>query len=134
MGSVENMFLPVHMDSCHWGLAIFSIKNQTVFFDDGYNCSIPEELKHNATKIIQIIFQRTGNDKFNPSGWCDIERFTVPLPDQPSVATGSGSCGVAVICAIRDICNGITESFSWTYQDAPNLRAELMLELLDLHS
>ena len=30
MESVVNMFLPVHMNSCHWGLAIFSIKNKSV--------------------------------------------------------------------------------------------------------
>ncbi|KAL9977148.1 hypothetical protein ACROYT_G014521 [Oculina patagonica] len=46
---------------------------------------------------------------------------------------GCGSCGVAVICAIRDVCNGNTESFTWTYQEAPQLRAGLMLEVLDLH-
>ena len=136
MESVANMFLPVHMNSCHWGLAMFSIKNKTVFFDDGYHCPIPKELKQNANRIIDIIFQTTGNDKFNPSSWCDIRRFIVPLPDQPSAVTGSpegsGSCGVAVICAIRDLCNGKTGSFSWTYQDATKLRAELMLEILDL--
>ena len=136
MESVVNMFLPVHMNSCHWGLAIFSIKNQTVFFDDGYHCAVPKELKQNANRVIEIIFQTTGNDKFNPSGWYDIRRFIVPLPDQPSAGTGSlegcGSCGVAVICAIHDVCNGNTDSFSWTYQDATQLRAGLMVELLGL--
>ena len=49
--SVVNMFLPIHMNSCHWGLAIFSMKNKSVFFDDGYHCPIPEELKQNANRI-----------------------------------------------------------------------------------
>ena len=137
MEGVVTMFLPVHMNSCHWGLAIFSMKNQTVYFDDGYHCPVPQNLKKNAREIIQIIFRVTGNDAFNPSSWCDIKRFTTPLPDQPSAATGSpdgsGSCGVAVIYAIRDGCRGNTESFSWTYQEAPQLRAGLMIELLDLH-
>ena len=57
------------------------------------------------------------------------------MPDQPhsnaSGATGHGSCGVAVICAVRDICAGNT-NFTWSYQDTPGLRAELMAELLDL--
>ena len=39
---------------------------------------------------------------------------------------------MAIICAICDVCNGNTDSFSWKYQDATQLRAELMLELLDL--
>ncbi|KAL9953219.1 hypothetical protein ACROYT_G040599 [Oculina patagonica] len=112
-------------------------EGSTVYFDDGYHCPVPQELKTNARDISNIIFRATGNDAFNPSSWCDVERFTVPLPDQPSAVTGSpdgcGSCGVAVICAIRDVCNGNTESFTWTYQEAPQLRAGLMLEVLDLH-
>ena len=38
MGLVKNMFLPVHMNMCHWGPAVFSVVEQTVFFDDGYHC------------------------------------------------------------------------------------------------
>ena len=55
-----------------------------MFFDDGYHWPIPEELKQNANRIINILFQTTSNDKFNPLGWSDIKRFLVPLPDQPS--------------------------------------------------
>ena len=134
---VTNMFLPVYMpDECHWGLAIFSVIEHTVFFDDGYHCPIPEDLKSNASEILRLIHQATGNDNFHPKKWCQIKRFKVPMPNQPDSSsaskTGCGSCGVAVICSIRDICNGITNSFTWTYEDAPRLRAELMLELLDL--
>ncbi|KAJ7377450.1 Cysteine-type peptidase [Desmophyllum pertusum] len=136
MGSVVNMFLPVHMNSCHWGLAIFSIVDQTVFFDDGYHCSIPENLKQNAEQIIQIIFKTTGNVRFQPTKWNGIRRFVVPMPDQPDnsneSADGCGSCGVAVICYIRDVCNGNTETFTWTYKDTPRLRAEMILEILGL--
>lgn len=96
MGTVVNMLLPVHRNACHWGLAILSIKDQTVFFDDGYHCPIPKELKTNCRRITDIIFQTSGDVKFNPS-------------DQPSSESGSpeacGSCGVAVVCAIRDVCN-----------------------------
>ena len=138
MGSVENMFLPVHMNSSHWGLAIFSIAEQTVYFDDGYHCPIPEHLKDNAKRIINIIFQTTGNVNFRPSNWSDFRRFIIPMPDQPDGSSGSadgcGSCGVAVICTILDVCNGTTGAFTWTYKDAPRLRAELILELLGLNT
>lgn len=41
MNEVEVMFLPVHMpELCHWGLVIFSVGEQSVFFDDGYHCQI----------------------------------------------------------------------------------------------
>ena len=52
------------------------------------------------------------------------------MPDQPKA--GSGSCGVAVICAVRDICCGNDDHFTWTYQDTSYLRAQLMVELVDL--
>jgi len=85
MASVVQMFLPVHMQNkCHWGLAIFSVRECKVFFDDGYHYPVPEQLKRNATDIIDIIYQTTSNDNFHPSKWCQIERFKVPMPDQPS--------------------------------------------------
>ena len=131
------MFLPVHMQNeCHWGLAIFSVRECKVFFDDGYHYPVPEELKRNATDIIDIIYQTTSNDNFHPSKWCQIERFKVPMPEQLSSSRGTttscGSCGVAVICSIRDICNGVTNEFTCSYKDTSWLRAELILEVLDL--
>ena len=39
---------------------------------------------------------------------------------------------MAVICSIQDISKGITNVFTWNYDDAPHPRAELMLELLGL--
>ena len=133
---VDTMFLPVHMaDECHWGLAIFSVKEQTIFFDDGYHCPIPDNLRSNAIEIISIMYQTTRNERFQPAKWDKFEKFKIAMPDQPhsnaSATTGHGSCGVAVICAARDICAGNT-NFTWTYQDTPRLRAELMAELLNL--
>jgi len=136
MGLVINMFLPVHMNMCHWGLAIFSVVEQTVFFDDGYHCPIPGNLKSNAETILNIIYECTGYDKYKPSNWTDLKRFVVPMPDQPEDTTrstnGFGSCGVAVICSVRDICNDSTAAFTWSYHDSPSLRAELMMDVLDI--
>ena len=136
MGLVTNMFLPVHINMCHWGLAVFSVVEQTVFFDDGYHCPIPNNLKSNAVKILNIIYECTGSDKYKPSNWTDIKRFVIPMPDQPENTTrstnGFGSCGVAVICSVRDICNDSTAAFTWSYHDAPSLRAELMMDVLDI--
>ena len=62
--------------------------------DDGYHCPVPEKLKQNARRIYDAIFQTSGDVKFNPSAWCDIRRFIVPLLDQPSSVTGSPEgCG-----------------------------------------
>ena len=61
---------------------------------------------NNARRIYDAIFQTSG----------DIRRFIVPLLDQPSSVTGfpeaCGSCGTAIVFAIRDVCNENTEPFS----------------------
>ena len=137
MENAVNMFLPVFMpEKCHWGLAIFSVIEHTVFFDDGFHCPIPAHLKRNVAEILNLIHEATSSDNFHPAKWSQIKRFKVPMPNQPDISsaskTGCGSCGVAVICSIRDICKGITNAFTWNYEDAPRLRAELMLELLGL--
>lgn len=136
MGLVTNMFLPVHMNMCHWGLAVFSVVEQTVFFDNGYHCPIPNNFKSNAVKILNIIYECTGSDKYKPSNWTDIKRFVVPMPDHQEDAArstnGFGSCGVAVICSVRDICNGSTAAFTWSYHDSPSLCAKLMMDVLDI--
>ena len=136
LDSIMHMFMPVHINSNHWGLAIFSVDDQTVFFDDGFHSPIPHELNRNAQEIIKIISQVTMNDRFLPSKWTKIKRFKIPMPDQPGSSSvsnvGCGSCGVAVLCTIRDFCNGKTNGFSWSYKDAPRLRLELMLEVLGL--
>ena len=126
---VEHMFLPVHLHNSHWGLAVFSVREKTVSFDDGFHCPIPEELKRNSKEILTIIHDTTLNETYLPVMWNHFKRFEVPMPDQPT--NGSGSCGVAVICAVRDICNGLSQRYSWTYQNAPTLRAELMVDILD---
>ena len=69
LGSSKRMFLPVHINSNHWGLAVFSVIDKTVFFDDGYHSPIPGELKRNAHEIIKVVHQATSNDKFLPSKW-----------------------------------------------------------------
>lgn len=57
MENAINMFLPVYMrEKCHWGLAIFSVVEHTVLFNDGYHFPIPEDLKHNKHKILNLIY------------------------------------------------------------------------------
>ena len=61
MERVEQMFLPVHLHQSHWGLAVLSVREKTVAFDDGFHCPIPEELKRNSKEILKIIFETTRN-------------------------------------------------------------------------
>jgi len=59
-------------------MAIYSVREHT---DDGYHFPIPEDLKHNKDKILNLIHQTTGNNKFYPGKWYQIKRFQVPMPD-----------------------------------------------------
>lgn len=134
MERVKHMFLPVHINESHWGLAVFSTEEKTVYFDDGYHCPIPEELIRNSKEILRIINETTNNVIYHPFTWQSVTRFKVPMPDQPRQGkNGTVCCGVAVICAARDFCDSLFDNFSWTYEDAPSLCTELMIEILDLH-
>ena len=73
------------------------------------------------------LYEITTLQHFLPRTWSKVQRFTVPMPDQPN---GSGSCGVGVIYCVRDLSHGIQEKFTWTYKESPKLRAQLMIELL----
>ena len=128
--------MPVHINSNHWGLAVFSVDDQTVFFDDGFHSPIPHELNRNAQEIVKIINQVTRNDRFLPSKWTKIKGFRILIPDQQARSSvsnvGCVNCGVTVLCTIWDFCSGKANGFSWSYKEAPRLRLELMLEVLGL--
>ena len=100
-----------------------------MFFDDGYHCQISRDLQDRTNIILSMIHENTKLVKSKQCDWKEIQRFKVPMPDHPKV--GSGSCGVAVICAVRDICCGNDDHFTWTYQDTSYLRAQLMIELVN---
>ena len=134
MSKVHTVFLPTHLHGCHWGLTIFSVQEQEVQFDDGYHCPITNELEDTVRGILSTFHQATGLQCFEPSFWSRVQRFKIPMPDQPTVTAsshnGTGSCGVGVLCCVRDICNECSPAFTWTFDDTPQLRAQLMVELL----
>lgn len=93
MERVKHMFLPVHINESHWGLALFSVSDKTVFFDDGYHCPIPEDLTRNSKEILRIIHEVTNNAMYQPLMWNKVRRFKVPTPDQPG-QSDEGKYGV----------------------------------------
>lgn len=134
IGKVDIIFLPMHLHGCHWGLSVFYVKKQEVQFDDGYHCPITSEMESTISGILKTFHQATSLPCFEPSSWSPLQRFEIPMPDQPTVTAGSlngtGSCGVGVLCCVRDICNGFRKAFTWNFDDAPHLRAQLMVELM----
>ena len=98
MESVVTMFLPVHMvERCHWGLAIFSVEEQTIFFDDGYHCPIPDNLRRNAVEILSIMYQVTQNKRYQPSKWNNVRRFKTDLPFNKDIKRHC--CWILPFCA-----------------------------------
>jgi len=128
--TVEDIDEVYMAELCHWGLVIFSVGEQSVFFDDGYHCQISRGLQDRTKIILSMIHENTELVKFKQCDWKQIQRFKVPMPDQPEA--GSGGCGVAVICAVRGICCRNGDHFTWTYQDTSYLHAQLMVELVNL--
>ena len=80
MESVEHMFLSIHINDSHWGIAVFSVKEKTVFLDHGYHCPIPKDLKRNSEEILTIIHETTGAGAYLPATWDNVRCFRVPMP------------------------------------------------------
>ena len=53
MSKVRTLFLPMHLHGCHWGLAIFFLKEHEVQFDDGYHCPITNEIENTIKGILR---------------------------------------------------------------------------------
>lgn len=125
MSTVEVIFLPVHLYGNHWGRLVFDVRDCSVEYDDGFTILSPELA---STTTLKTISETTGLSRFQPSIWNRVQRFRVPMPDQPS---SSGSFGVGVVFCARGFCRGFQTHFTWTFKEAPMLRAQLMIDLLD---
>ena len=124
MGEVDIIFLPMLLHGCHWGLSVFYVKKQEVKFDDGYHCPNTSEKESTISGILKTFHQATSLPCFEPSSWSRLQRFKIPI------ARSACSCRVGVLCCVQDICNGFRKAFTWNFDDAPHLRAQLMVELL----
>lgn len=120
-------YIPIHRDGNHWGLLVFNVNKRCVEYDDGFHYSVCLSIQELADKTLAHLYEITTLQHFRPWTWSKVQRFTVPMPDQPN---GSGSCGVCVIYCVRDLSQGIQEKITWTYKESPKLRAQLMTELL----
>lgn len=98
---------PMHFDRPqHWGLICFDILNRTVFFDDGLKLNPRREM----VRIIQNMlcaFSALSDGAIPAQHWNEpslgLPLPRINMPKQPKSGVGSGSCGVGVILAIRDI-------------------------------
>ena len=127
LSTVETIFNPIHRDGNHWGLLVFNVNKRCVECDDGFHYPVCLSIQELADKTLAHLYEITTLQHFRPWTWSKVQRFTVPMPDQPN---GSGCCGVGAIYYVRDLSQGIQEKITWSYKESPKLRAQLMTELL----
>ncbi|XP_031552018.1 uncharacterized protein LOC116289264 [Actinia tenebrosa] len=129
---VEAFFWPYYMRTKkHWGLCVFWLAEATIRFDDGLHCPISNELKKWCNQILDTLHHITGETTLCSSAW-SFARFKEPMPDQivhEKQEHGTGSCGVGVILAARDLIHGIP--FVWTFKNAMYHRAAIMLDIVN---
>ena len=128
MRTVEMIFLPMHLHGNHWGLLVFDASNCSVEYDDGFHFPVTVSIQELVGKTLASLCEITSLLRCQPSTWSRVQRFRVPMPDQP---IGSGSCGVGVVYCVRDFCRGFQTKFTWTFAKSPMLRAQLMIDLLN---
>ena len=124
---------PVHFDSPqHWGLVCFDTEIKTIYFDDGLKISPPRDTLPVVKKMLGGFEALANSTAFQEENWNLPTPFR-PLPrinmhQQTKSGEGSGSCGVGVILAVRDIIQNETclAPFTWKFENMAQLRKELM--------
>ena len=94
ISAVEMIFLPMLLHGNHWRLLVFNVRDCTVEYDDGFHYPVTTSVQQLSDGTLKAIFETTGLQRFQPPIWNKVQRFRVPMPDQPS---GSGSCGAGVV-------------------------------------
>ena len=82
------------------------MSSKTVFFDDGLKISLQSDTLHIVQNML-CAFRAMSDGAISEQHW-NKSCFRLPLPRinmpmQPKSGMGAGSCGVAVMLAIRDI-------------------------------
>ena len=128
------VLLPVHLNQCHWGLLAVDFDTQAMYFDDGLQWDAPghllEDIKHILAALLSMLSQ---HDAVLKELLCEEGFRRFGMPKQMSNGTGSGSCGVGVILAARDIIyNGTARTQSqWNFHQMRGLRKLLAIQILE---
>ena len=121
--------IPINISNAHWGLIAINIKDNTAFFDDGLSwCPPTISHVHATVKALHDIFPLIAC--FHPDKWKSVQSYSrFGMPRQPN---GSGSCGVGVILAAKDLClsSNTVPKFLWSFSEITTHRKKLMLELI----
>ena len=128
ISNLELMLLPCNIARNRWGLIVFDLSTQKIFYDDGFHMEPPPMYLNCCLKVLQTCFENSCCERFNTSKWKALSLEKFGMPDQPRSGTGSASCGIGVLLAARDFSQGV-RTFGWTFQEAPYYRKRFMLDI-----
>ena len=134
---LQQILMPVYMPN-HWGLIFIDVANQTFYFDDGLAPQVPSNTLPFVKSALELLSEMYPYHKALQTGfwrnYSGFERFG--MPSQMSLNSshfGTGSCGVGVIMAARDIIHKsplAINNFLWRYCERDLYRKHLMLQVL----
>ncbi|XP_031553519.1 uncharacterized protein LOC116290589 [Actinia tenebrosa] len=132
------IIIPVYMASLkHWGIVYVDFSQRQMHFDDGLRKNIPRGLQRSLQHILDAfheVIPGTNAKWWNNSA--TFNRLGMPRQDSRDALQnnqGSGSCGIGVILAGRDLMakgNSAIHNFTWNFGQSRLLRKNLMLKIL----
>ena len=140
--TLEQVLALVHFSTfAHWGLLFIDLRAEQLYFDDGHHCPPEPFVIEGAKKMLDILCHMfPKNIHLQSSFWSnlndnDISRFGMDnqVVSAARNGQGSGSCGVGVILAARDIIalgSQAVNNLTWKYGDMRKLRKKLMLDII----
>ena len=134
---LQQILVPVYMPN-HWGLIFVDLASQEIYFDDGLMSAVTPIALPCVKQSLELLVEMYPNHPALQSKfWQNCSRFQrFGMPSQTPVDSkmiGTGSCGIGVIMAARDIINNGPSSinnFQWRYCDMDFHRKDLMLQIL----
>ena len=124
-GYASLMLLPCQIKSNHWGLIVFDLPVEKIFYNDGFHMELLSMFLNCCLKVLQTCFENSCCERLNTSKWKALSLEKVGIPDQPHSGTGSAGCGIGFLAA-RDFPQGV-RTFGWTLQEAPHYRRRFIV-------
>ncbi|KAK3754732.1 hypothetical protein QZH41_019373 [Actinostola sp. cb2023] len=135
--NISQIVIPVYMPS-HWGIVYIDFKERKLYFDDGMKFRVPHHLLDAAKHLLDILkCLHPVCTAFSSVWWkpiATLQRFGMPYQaGQYNNGQGSGSCGIGVIMAAKDLMehgNKIIHNFTWSFAESSHHRNQIMLQIL----
>jgi hypothetical protein len=132
--TIEQIIIPVHMPS-HWGIVYVNFQDGRVYFGDGMNRSISQGMLKALKNILDVLHEIYPACTVLHSIWwktlTSFEKLGMPsqvAKDAVVKNQGSGSCGIGVILAARDLMlhgNKVITCFHGLLQKADSIENSL---------